>query len=43
MGVLGMRERVQALGGSFMLAPGTPGGMTVRASIPLAAIGSDTP
>lgn len=40
MGVLGMRERVQALGGSFTLAPRQPRGMIVAASIPLAAIGS---
>ncbi|HJV92392.1 MAG TPA: histidine kinase, partial [Azonexus sp.] len=40
MGVLGMRERVQALGGSFTLAARQPRGMIVAASIPLAAIGS---
>jgi len=38
MGVLGMRERVQALGGSFSLAARQPRGMIVTASIPLAAI-----
>jgi len=35
MGVLGMRERVEALGGKFALAPGENGGMVVTASIPL--------
>lgn len=40
MGVLGMHERVQALGGSFRLAPAQPRGMIVAASIPLPAIGS---
>lgn len=43
MGVLGMRERVQALGGSFRLAPRKPRGMVVAASIPLATIGSVAP
>lgn len=40
LGVLGMHERVQALGGSFILAPREPRGMIVAASIPRAAIGS---
>jgi two-component system, NarL family, sensor histidine kinase UhpB len=43
MGVLGMHERVQALGGSFTLAPREPRGMRVAVSIPLAATGSGTP
>ncbi len=34
-GVLGMHERVQALGGSFALSPRQPRGMVVSASIPL--------
>lgn len=43
MGVLGMHERVQALGGSFFLAPRKSRGMIVAASIPLAAIESNAP
>ena len=39
-GVLGMRERVQALGGRFALAPRSPKGMRVEASIPAAAMRS---
>lgn len=34
LGVLGMRERVQALGGLFALEPLTPCGMRVRADFP---------
>lgn len=37
MGVLGMRERVEALGGRFALIPGATGGMIVTARIPVAA------
>lgn len=36
LGVLGMHERVQALGGSFTLSPRQPRGMIVAATIPLA-------
>ncbi len=36
LGVLGMHERVQALGGRFTLAPRVPRGMRVSVSIPLA-------
>ncbi len=36
-GVLGMQERVLALGGCFSLAPRRPRGTTVRAEIPLPA------
>ena len=35
MGVLGMRERVQALGGRFALTPRVPRGVLVSAEIPL--------
>lgn len=38
MGVLGMHERVQALGGRFLLVPREPRGMIVSAKIPLAAV-----
>jgi len=34
-GIEGMRERVEALGGSFSIAPRPEGGLSVRASIPL--------
>jgi len=37
LGVLGMHERVQALGGSFSLTPRTPRGMQVEAVFPLEA------
>lgn len=37
-GVLGMHERVQALGGTFVLAPGERGGMRVSVRIPLATV-----
>ena len=35
LGLLGMHERVQALGGSFQLSPRQPSGMIVAATIPL--------
>jgi len=38
LGVLGMHERVQALGGRFLLTPREPRGMIVAANIPLAAV-----
>jgi two-component system sensor histidine kinase UhpB len=37
-GLLGMRERVAAYGGTLTLAPTRPHGLTVRACFPLAAI-----
>lgn len=37
MGVLGMHERVHALGGEFSLTPRQPRGMRVAATIPLAS------
>jgi protein-histidine pros-kinase len=37
LGVLGMHERVQALGGAFSLTPRTPHGMQVKAAFPLQA------
>jgi signal transduction histidine kinase len=36
-GIMGMRERVAALGGALTAAPGPAGGFTVRAMIPIAA------
>ncbi len=38
LGVLGMRERVEALGGQFDLLPLTPQGMRVAAVLPVAAL-----
>jgi two-component system, NarL family, sensor histidine kinase UhpB len=35
LGLLGMRERAEAVGGTFDLAPGPGGGTVVRASLPL--------
>lgn len=37
-GLTGMRERVAALGGSLHAAPGTLGGFTVRAELPLESV-----
>lgn len=34
LGLVGMRERAELLGGSFMIAPGTESGTVVRVSIP---------
>jgi PAS domain S-box-containing protein len=34
-GLMGMRERAEALGGRFSLEPGTPAGLVVRAVLPL--------
>lgn len=42
MGVLGMHERVQALGGTFSLSPRTPRGMRVTVGIPLSALGVES-
>jgi signal transduction histidine kinase len=36
-GIMGMRERVAALGGALTAGPGEGGGFTVRATIPIAA------
>jgi signal transduction histidine kinase len=36
-GIMGMRERVAALGGELATGPGPDGGFTVRATIPIAA------
>jgi signal transduction histidine kinase len=36
-GIMGMRERVAALGGALTAGPGAGGGFTVRAMIPIAA------
>jgi len=36
-GLVGMRERVAALGGDLSAGPGTPGGWTVEATIPVPA------
>jgi len=36
-GIMGMRERVAALGGALTAGPGQDGGFTVRATIPIAA------
>ncbi|MCB1888397.1 MAG: sensor histidine kinase [Rhodocyclaceae bacterium] len=41
MGVLGMRERVEALGGRLRLAPRPPRGTRVRAWMPLPVAGED--
>ncbi|MEZ4279845.1 MAG: PAS domain S-box protein [Myxococcota bacterium] len=38
LGVVGMRERVQALGGRFQLGPGPGSGFRVAASIPIPAV-----
>lgn len=35
IGLLGMRERVTALGGSLRAAPRDEGGFTVRAELPV--------
>lgn len=37
LGQLGMRERAAASGGTFEITPRTPGGLRVRARVPLAA------
>lgn len=34
LGIIGMRERVEALGGRFVWEPGAEGGMIVQASVP---------
>jgi len=36
-GIMGMRERVAALGGALTAGPGPGAGFTVRATIPIAA------
>jgi signal transduction histidine kinase len=38
MGLLGMRERITALGGQFMLKPRSANGLVVHARIPIAAV-----
>ena len=35
-GVIGMRERAESLGGSFVMEPIASGGVRMRASLPLA-------
>ena len=40
-GVIGMRERAEALGGSFAIEPIATGGVRMRASLPL-AVDADT-
>lgn len=37
-GLIGMRERIAALGGSLQLLPGSRGGLCLRASLPLMAV-----
>ncbi len=39
LGVAGMKERVRALGGQFVIEPRSAGGTVVRAVIPLASLG----
>jgi signal transduction histidine kinase len=38
LGLIGMRERIAALGGSLQLLPGSRGGLCLRASLPLMAV-----
>lgn len=42
-GLVGMRERVQALGGSFDVATHAGGGFSIRAAIPLNALATTAP
>ncbi len=42
-GILGMRERVERLGGSFSLSSGDGGGTTVSARIPIGRVGASAP
>ena len=38
LGLIGMRERIAALGGNLQLLPGSRGGLCLRASLPLMAV-----